>query len=83
MKSRKKIEKEHAKNKRVRKEKARLRNRKKKRKSRFVWITLNNLELDTVQKLETMAKERHISVERLTGKLLSKYVREISNELSI
>ena len=83
MRSRKKIEKEHAKNKRVRKEKARLRNRKRKRKSRFVWITLNNLELNTIQKLRDMAKEKHISVERLTSKLLSRYIKEIRDELSV
>ena len=77
MRNKKKIEKEHAKNKRVRKEKARLRKRGKKKKSRFVWMTISGLEFETVSKLRLMAKEHHTSVSKLTSKLLSRYIKEI------
>ena len=76
MRNKKKIEKEHAKNKRVRKEKARLRNRSKKKKSRFILMTITGLEFETMRKLREMAKEQHLSVSKLLPKILSRYVRQ-------
>lgn len=79
MRNKNEIEKEHAKNKRVRKEKARLRKRGKKKKSRFVWMTITGLEFETISKLRLMAKENHTSVSKLLPKLLSKYIKEVNN----
>lgn len=72
----KRVLKDRTKRKRIKKENQRLRNRKKKKKSRFIWITLSGIELETINKLRRIAKSKNISVSKLIPRLLSKYMRE-------
>lgn len=89
--SKKDIEKAHALNKRVRKEKARLRKRKHRR-QKMVTVCLR-LHPDVKQRIESVAKERGISPQRVVREALKKAMREtklsgvlgdgISKELNI
>lgn len=83
MRSKRKILKERAKNKRVRKEKARLRKLDKKKKSpRYITVHLKNLEPETMFKLKQLAKEKHISVSKLTRKLISNMIKEYETQVN-
>lgn len=72
----KRVLKDRIKRKRIKKENQRLRNRKKKRKSRFILMTINGIELETINKLRRLAKSKNISISKLIPRLLSKYMRE-------
>ena len=78
--SRNKIIKERALRKRVRREKARLRRRTHKHKrTQYIIIHINGLELEKINKLRELAKQRHCSINTLITRLLTKAMREQDN----
>lgn len=80
MRSHKKIEKEHRKNKLVRREKARLRKRlKKNKKPRYILMTITGLENTVIEKLRRLAKETHKSVNKLVSEILDEEVKKFND----
>ena len=73
MRSKKQILKDRNKRKLIKKEKQRLRVKKHKR-TKYVIIQVTGLEVEIIDKLRVMAKQKHISVSKLISKLVKQYM---------
>jgi len=77
MRTKKEIKKARDLRKRIKLEKARLRARRiKPRKKRYVWVTVNGLSVETMNRLKEMAQKHGMSIEKYAEKLIRRGIKE-------